>query len=413
MLYDLTGTLRRLRAVRREAWAIIGGLFVVGVGNYMVIPFFALYCTKQLGLSAVQVGVLLTMRLWTQRGCALVGGMLADRFTPRRVMIAGMLCRFVGFLGIAASGTFYELAIFTALTGFGSALYTPAGKSALIGLSAGGDKLLILALRNTAYNVGGALGPVVGLAGAYISYRWTLVGGGCLFVAAAIAIALLVTDRPAGHLARPMALRGARSLLADVRVLALCIALLVFFALYVQLELTLPLFANHAFSDSAVALLFIVNAAVTILLQLPLSGWIDRLSIASALAVGFACTGLGFLLIAVPLGVPSFVLGMIVFSLGEILVEPKIDSELGGIVPASLLGTAFGLASLACSIGGALGHELGAVGLPMAARLGNEAWFFIALGIAGVIAACAISMTVRAVTTNRVVHVPETTRSAA
>jgi MFS family permease len=409
VLYDLKGAFRRLRGLRREAWAIIGGLFVVGVGNYMVIPFFALYCTKQLGLSSVQVGMLLTMRLWTQRGCALVGGMLADRLTPRRVMIAGMLCRFAGFLGIAASGHFYQLAIFTALTGFGSALYTPAGKSALIGLSASSDKLLILALRNTAYNVGGALGPIIGLAGAFISYRWTLVGGAALFIAAAIAIALLVTDRPAAQRTRPLALRGARALLADHRVFALCVALAVFFAFYVQLELTLPLFANHAYSDSAVALLFIANAAVTILLQLPLSGWIERLNLTSALAVGFGCTGLGFLLIAVPLGLPGFVLGMIVFSLGEILVEPKIDSEIGEIAPASLLGTGFGLASLACSIGGAVGHELGAVGLPMAARHGGEWWFFLVLGIAGVISAYVIAVTVRAVA----VQIPETRRRAA
>jgi hypothetical protein len=107
--------------------------------------------------------------------------------------------------------------------------------------------------------------------------------------------------------------------------------------------------------------------------------------------------------------IPAAGLGMIVFSLGEILVEPKIDSEIGEIAPASLLGTGFGLASLACSIGGAVGHELGAVGLPMAARHGGEWWFFLVLGIAGVLSAYVIAVTVRAVA----VQIPETRRRAA
>jgi MFS transporter, DHA1 family, multidrug resistance protein len=401
MVLELRDTLRRLAGIPAQAWTIIVGLFVIGVGNYMVIPFFALYCTKQLGFTTVQVGLLLTMRLWTQRGCALFGGMLSDRFTARRIMVLGLLCRWAGFSGIAVCRSFYPILIFTALTGLGSALYTPAGKAALVGLGRGENKLLILSLRSTAYNVGGALGPVIGLAGTYVSYEATLLTAGVLFLVVAAAIAWLVPRSLPGQAARPLALKATAALLSDARVRTLCVAMFVFFGFYVQLELTLPLFADREFSRSAVSLLFMVNALTTIALQIPLTSWLERRSTASAVMIGFACAGVGFALIAAPLGLVSFVVGVFVFSLSEILVEPKIDSELGRIVPPALLGTGFGLASLACSIGGALGHEGGAIGLPIAQSMGRPALFFLALGGLAILCAYGISRSIRRVTSPR------------
>lgn len=393
---DPEATTASLRFVPVQAWAIIIGLFVVGIGDYMVIPFFSLYCTRQLGFTLAQVGMLLTVRLWSQRGCALLGGMLADRFTPWQVMSIGLMLRCAGFLGTAASSQFWQFLICTILNGLGSALFSPAGKAALVSMSNRGNRLLILSLRSTAYNVGAAVGPLIGLLGSYSSYERTLVAAGCLFgVAAAGVVVFVPNTRVASGASRRFALRDIRHLVSDVRLLTLYLAMLCFFAFYVQIELTLPIFADHAFSRSAVTLLFIVSAATTILLQLPMANWINRLSASSTIRLGFACSSLGFILISAPLGLPCFLLGVFFLSMPEILIVPKVDSELGDLVPPALLGTVFGLSSFASSIGGALGHEGGAEGLRLAERMGGQSWFFVTLSGVAFITAIAISAAVR------------------
>jgi MFS transporter, DHA1 family, multidrug resistance protein len=388
-------------AIPRAAWTIIAGLFLVGVGNYMIVPFFALYLTKEIGLSVVQVGIALTVRLWAQRGCSLVGGVLADRFGTRNAMAAGLLLRSVAYGGIALASSFGSVLLWTAIIGVGAALYTPAGKAALARLSPPEARVTIFSLRNTAVNVGVAIGPPIGLVAAVYSYEVALAAASALFLALLVVTLLLVPrDTPAAAKAC-IDVKELRRLAAEPRVAWLAVVMALFFAFYVQMELTMPLFAEMHYSKTAAGLLFTVNAIAVVALQLPLSGWIARTALHTALSLGIAACGLGFFLLAAPLGLASFLLGVFVFTLGEIVIEPKVDGEIGRVVGARSLGASFGLLSVASSIGGAVGNYAGSLALEWGHARGHDEWAWVALGAAAFASAAGLYVSIQRVFVRR------------
>lgn len=369
-----------LRTITAPAWTIIGGLFFVGLGNYMVVPFFALYLTKELGLTLVDAATALTVSLWAQRGLSLFGGMFSDRYGARRAMVAGLLFRFVSYTGLSMSSTFPEILLWTTLMGAGAALYAPAGKAALVSLSCSENRVLLFSLRNTSHNIGVALGPAIGIAGAAYSYKLTLLTAGILFLCFAAVTQLLVPPTKPREETQ-IDLRGMLSLFFDRKLVLLGAVMFFFFGIYSQLELTMPVFAAAHYSKVAAGLIFTINAAAVILLQMPLSGWTARTSPSVTIGIGMVGFGIGFAILAVEAGLASFLLGVFIFTLGEIIVEPKVDSEVGRAIPASSLGSAYGLMSLLAAFGGTLGNYAGSIGLEVAERgaLGGTFWLAFAV----------------------------------
>lgn len=348
--------LDRLHRVPRSAWTIIVGLFFVGVGNYMVVPFFALYLTRDLHFSAVDVGVVLAVRLWTQRGMSIVGGILADRVGGRNVMVLGLLLRSIAYVGLAFAHSFPLVLCSTALLGLGAAFYTPAGKAALARLASPDNRLFILSMRNTASNVGIALGPPIGLLVGAWSYRGGLCITASLFlIFAGLTLFTVRAGDAGGSSGRPTPLRELGGAL-NRRLWTLAGVTALYFAMQVQIELTMPLFAGEHFSPTAVSLIFTVNAITVFVLQLPLSSWAERISSPLALTLGLAVTGGGFFLLAAPGGLGVFLFGVFVFTLGEIVVLPRVDDEVGRLLSPSMLGASFGFLGVAASIGGSIGN---------------------------------------------------------
>jgi MFS transporter, DHA1 family, multidrug resistance protein len=385
----------RLRGVPSAAWTIVAGLFFISVGNYMIVPFFALYLTKELGLSVVDVSTALAVRLWTQRGLSIVGGMLADRWGTRNVMVLGLLLRFLGHLGLAYSREFDSVLLWTALLGVGASLFTPAGKAALVRCATLHDRLLVFSMRNTAINVGVAIGPPLGLLAGSYSYRVALLTAAALFVVFAILTLFVVDAGEAPDGVRKTDLRGLGLLAVDRRVIALAGVTVLFYALHAQLELTMPLFAGAQFSDTTAGLIFVVNAVTVVAFQLPLSARMERVGPELALSVGIATVGAGFLILAGSGGTPLFLTGVFVFTLGEIIVAPRLDDEVVRLAPPSTLGASFGLLTVAGAIGGSAGTYVGALLWMRAQQTRHENLVWLALGAFAITAATLVFTAIR------------------
>ena len=68
---------------------IVLGQLAFNTGFYLVLPFFALHLTRDLGFGGALVGLLLGLRTFSQQGLFFLGGALADRFGTRPVRSAG------------------------------------------------------------------------------------------------------------------------------------------------------------------------------------------------------------------------------------------------------------------------------------------------------------------------------------
>jgi|GEM_PF-1762571 len=143
----------------------------------------------------------------------LVGGVLADRFDPRRLLLACHLLRAAALLALAAGwagGGAWPLLATTLLLGVGAALADPAGRSLAPRLVARAELIRVTSARSTAARLAAVLGaPMGGLLLSAAGIRTVLLLDAASFV---IAAALLV---PMPGLAACRPSRGG-GMLADI-----------------------------------------------------------------------------------------------------------------------------------------------------------------------------------------------------
>jgi DHA1 family multidrug resistance protein-like MFS transporter len=67
----------------------------------MIVPLISIHYVEQLGWATASIGIVLGMRQLFQQGFTVVGGMLADRFGARLLILCGLVVRVIGFGAMA------------------------------------------------------------------------------------------------------------------------------------------------------------------------------------------------------------------------------------------------------------------------------------------------------------------------
>ena len=110
---------------------IVLGQLAFNTGFYLVLPFFAVHLSRDLGLSGAAIGLLLGLRTFSQQGLFAVGGALADRYGTKQVAVTGFVMRIAGFVVLAFADGLPLLVLGTVAVGFAAALFSPAVESEL------------------------------------------------------------------------------------------------------------------------------------------------------------------------------------------------------------------------------------------------------------------------------------------
>ena len=299
-------------AAQRPAPALLlASQLVFNIGFYAVVPFLALVMTRDFGLAATAVGIVLGARVFSQQGLFLVGGMITDRWGPRRAMLAGCLVRVSGYLTLAMAGSFPLFLLGAVLTGMGGALFSPALES-LVGKAeerrrgTGGKAPALFALLAICGEIGAVAGPLLGALLLGVSFSWAALAGAVVFtVMTGVLWHSLPAEppRPAPDMgesaarllpaARPT--EGTAAMLQDRRFVAFAALYSVNLLAYNQLYFGLPIeLGRTGAGPAALAGLFAVASLMTVVLQWPISRLTTRIGAGRALTAGFILKGLSF-----------------------------------------------------------------------------------------------------------------------
>ena len=299
-------------AVQRPAPALLlASQLVFNIGFYAVVPFLALVMTRDFGLAATAVGIVLGARVFSQQGLFLVGGMITDRWGPRRAMLTGCLVRVSGYLTLAMAGSFPLFLLGSVLTGMGGALFSPALES-LVGTAeerrrgTGGKAPALFALLAICGEIGAVAGPLLGALLLGVSFSWAALAGAVVFtVMTGVLWHSLPAEppRPAPDMgesaarllpaARPT--EGTAAMLQDRRFVAFAALYSVNLLAYNQLYFGLPIeLGRIGAGPGALAGLFAVASLMTVALQWPISRLTTRIGAGRALTAGFILKGLSF-----------------------------------------------------------------------------------------------------------------------
>lgn len=332
--------------------------FVVALGSYMTTPFIAVILVKDAGMGARTAGLLVAAATFIQFGGSIAGGAVADRLGLKPTMVAALALRSSGLAMLALAVRMPALATpAVLLVAVGPALYLPANKAYIVSSVSVDIRPLFLSISNAALNAGMGIGPFLAAVLLTSDPMAMLIGLAALFGAITVAhqLALDSAPRPVpvphGVAAEPPPTpnphddrRALRSAMRPVLFNGLAFYLYFFFQSYVGL------YAASTSELGAVGWVMLVNCAMVVVLQPPLSGWIARVDFRLLLTGSFLVMAAGMDVMARG-GNLMLLLGTVLFTFGEIFLFVRGDLEVVHRLPHRPA-FAFGVQRLTAGAGG-------------------------------------------------------------
>jgi len=341
-------------------YVMIINSFMMWGGFFMVVPLISIHYVEQLGWATATIGIVLGVRQLFQQGFTVVGGMLADRFGARLLILCGLIMRFVGFGAMAWADTFPLLlgsAIFAAL---GGALFDSPSSATIAALTTSENRARFFSILGVVRNLGMAIGPLVGTWLLDYNFGVVAISAGSCYIVAWIATYVLLPD-VAVATGQGKITAGIGMALRDGRFMLFNALLLGYWFMWTQITLAIPLKATDISGDNnAVSWVYGVNSLMSIVLQYPLMRFTERyLSPASTLALGIGIMAIGLGAIAISPTLTMLLVCVALYSLGGLLASPSQQTVAANLANSAALGSYFGVAGLAIAVGGGMGSFSG------------------------------------------------------
>lgn len=372
--------MRRRGSGRGALWVLYGDTFTMAVGFYMLVPLLAYHFLENLGLTIALVGALTALRSAAQNGVMPVSGWVADRIGYRRAIASGVLVRAAGFVVLGVASSLPLLVVGSVLAGLGGALFHPASYAAYAALAVGRDPVRIYSTRELVSNVGFVVGPMLGGLLAGVDFRWVAFGSASLFLAA---FGLTVLGLPATLLTPTTERARFGVALRDRAFLSYLVLVAALWMLVTQLYLVVPVRASAVLPGAVgVGLVYTAAAVFMVATMLPLTGFVSRRLVPRRiLALGAVALGAGVTVMGLWDSVAGLVVGVLVFTLGQMLSQPVMNAVVSDFADGDAVASYFGAVGLAQAVGGMTGSLVGGALYTVAGEGGPYAqlvWYFFA-----------------------------------
>ncbi|MEX0172100.1 MFS transporter [Streptomyces sp. LMG1-1-1.1] len=343
------GATKRARTMPRgEGVGWFGTAALVNaIGTGFFYPYQLLFFIAVTDLSLTTVGAGLTVATLIALPAVFMVGRLVDRWGPRTVLIVAALVRasvFVGYLFVHHIVAFVALAVVAAVAQRAEQISMPVLAA---GLAPGEEVGRWLALTRVSFNLGMGLGGLLaGLVFVGAGDDSGFVAMGLLNAASFALAALLYLPLAAVRPSSSRKTAGAGRPWRDAAFLRVAVANFVLITVIVATEVGLPVYLIDELRTPTwtVGLVFAVNTVLMVLFQLPVTGRVEGRAPLRVIALGGALHS-ALLIVLGLAGVLSFaallpllVLGVTIYTLGEILATQALSVLLVKLAPERELG---------------------------------------------------------------------------
>jgi MFS family permease len=375
----------------KRVWLLEGAGLLSAMGNGFVLPFLVIYLHEVRGFSLPAAGGVVSLIGAASVVVSPLGGWLVDRFDPRILTATAVLLAAVATASMAFITTLSQALVLAAALGVAHGLFRPSERTLMTAIVPPESRHQLFALQGAMGNLGIGIGAVCG--GLVVStahpdsFTVVFLADAATFLPYVPVLSLLPRIRTtAGTVVR----RGYSQVFRARAFLALvAIDTLLVLAGDSQFSSMLPVFAKeHAgVSEHLIGLLFLVNTASIVALQLPLARLMEgrrRMPGLAAMCVLWA--GVWLLVLAsgrattVSLAAAGLLTAAAVFAIGECL-DGAIDRPLvADLAPEDLRGRYFAVHSSSSQLGFTLGPVLGGI---LLAASPNALWVSAAVVCGG------------------------------
>ncbi|MCU0343705.1 MAG: MFS transporter [Ignavibacterium sp.] len=368
-------------------WVVIMMEFFERGSYYGMMSILSVYMTDQLSYTKESVGVIKSVIQPMLYILPILSGAIGDRFGYKRVLTFAFI--FLGFGYFLTSQTTEYAMVFGSLIimAVGAGAFKPMISGTIARSTNAGNSTLGFGIFYWSINLGAFLFPLI-----LVPYIKNTFGWEYVMMASAIATTSMLIPtflvykepkRPESTKTLAEVLKGAVMVLTDVRFIGLIVIYSGFWILYFQMfdsvlwyvqkyvdATSLNNFVNGFLSGIGINInwkfdvehVTVINAGTIILLQIVVSNIVKHTKALPTMIAGIAMGTVGMAILAINTNIWVFMIGITIFSIGEMTAHPKFISYVGLIAPedkkALYLGYSFLYGVLGSFIGGILGANL-------------------------------------------------------
>jgi len=371
--------------IPRSVFVLIIGAFIQSTGNSLMWPLNSLFMHNVLNRTLTEAGTLLALQSAASLLGQFSGGFLADHFGSKKIMIIGLIGSIlsVGFIGIFPIWKIYAPAF--VLFGLAQAfILVPLNALIHTVWPEGGRRgFNLLYVSN---NAGVAIGTAIGGMIAQISFRLTFTLNAAAFTIYLIIVCIGLSGQttlppvnPSKHAKVKMTGDEGFKVL-----LALGGGIFFVWGAYIQLVTILPVVMSKlGFSLFSYSVLWTLNGVIIVTLQ-PVTRWMINKWAHSYNRQFYLATILltiGFIIISGKLPYLSYLIAMLIITLGEMLILPAVPAAAAQLAPLEKAGAYQGIVGGTSSGGRMIGPLLGGI---MYDHSGGSSVWGLAIGFMGI-----------------------------
>ncbi|MFE1176852.1 MDR family MFS transporter [Streptomyces sp. NPDC058773] len=363
--------LESVSGLPRQFWWLWTSTLINRLGAF-VATFLALYLTVERGYSASYAGLVAALHGLGGVISSVGAGVMTDRLGRRPTMLIAQLstAASVALLGFMTDPV--AIALVAGLVGMASNASRPAVQAMMADLVAPEDRVRAFALNYWAINLGFAISSTAAGLIAEHGYLALFLGESTLVLACALVVFWkLPESRPVvstpggpdgtatGPAPAPVSML---TVLRDGRFMTVVGLNLLLALLFQQAYVSMPVtMGQDGFSSADFGLAIGVNGVLVVLLQLPVTRFIEHRSPALLLIGSALLAGYGFGLTALAGSVAMYAVAVTVWTLGEIINSPTQMSLVVRLSPLHGRGRYQGMYSLSWSVAALAAPLLGGV----------------------------------------------------
>uniref|UniRef100_A0A832HZP4 MFS transporter n=1 Tax=Eiseniibacteriota bacterium TaxID=2212470 RepID=A0A832HZP4_UNCEI len=382
------GLFAQLARLERAFWMLnIMEMFerLAYYGVRVVIPIYIAQADEPMGLHFTQIQKGQIFMLWAlvQTGVPVFSGGFADRYGYKKTIAAAITIKIAGYLLMATQREFWPFTLGCLTLAFGTAIFKPGIQGSLLRTLRTDNSSIGWGTFYMLVNVGGFLGPP--LAHFLYGLSWPMVFYGCAAIVALNYLMLFTyRDIDAGVPHEGGAWRVAAQTfrnLVQPRLFTFIVIMSGFWLMFMQLFDMLPNFIVDWVDSSAIVRAFHLphwmtsetprgtqiaqewminmNSFLIILCVVWISHLVARMRRVHSIFLGITIASLGLLAAGFTTSGWFCILGILLFSVGEMLSSPKMNDYLGVIAPDGQKALYMGYANMPAAIGWAYGSFLG------------------------------------------------------
>lgn len=357
-----TNYLNTFRGLSREVWWL-ALITLINRAGTMVIPFLSLYLNNDLGFSFTNIAWILSVFGLGAVAGSWIGGKLADKFGFYRVMVLSLFLTGILFILLQYLTTLIGFCIGIFLVMLVADSFRPAMFVAMSAYSKPENKTRSVTLIRLAINLGFSAGPAVGgIIITTIGYSGLFWIDGITCILATILLMNVLHPKKSKELDEVIN-DNPKRITKDKPFWLFFVAMALFGIIFLQYFSTIPLYYNnvHSLSELEIGLLMGMNGLIIFLLEMPLIKWLENSTYTKAglMIFGALLVGGSFIVLIMTKWVGILVFGMLLMTIGEMIVFPFSNAFAMERGKRGKLGEYMAMYTIAFSLSHVFGHNAG------------------------------------------------------